>query len=86
MYVLQIYMSYWANEVQLVAVGRSYFTTMDMFHIFHPKNSKIGTIFTSYTCAFLLSKDAGVVLDKFRLQIFQGQNAPESFQCTKKFK
>ena len=65
MYVLQIYMIYWADEVQLVDVGRSYFTTMDMFHIFHPKNSKIGTIFTSYTCAFLLSKDAGVVLDKF---------------------
>ena len=43
MYVLQIYMSYQADEVQLVDVGRSYFTTMDMLHSI----LKIGTILST---------------------------------------
>ena len=93
-------MSYQADEVQLVDVGQSYFTTMDMLHsilkilrleqfcLFTFSNSKSVRfpIFTSYTGAFLLFKDAGVVLYVFlpilrdlNCKIFLEQDAPESF-------
>lgn len=100
MYELQVYMSYWADEVQLVDLGRSYFTTMDMLHsilkilrleqfclfTFSNSNSVRFPVFTSYTGAFLLFKDAGVVLDVFlailrdlNCKIVLEQDAPESF-------
>ena len=93
--------------MQFVDVSRSYFTTLDMLHsilkilrlkqfclfTFSSSKSVRFPIFTSYTGAFLLFKDAGVILDVFlailrdlNCKIFLEQDAPESFQCAKKIK